>query len=79
MPAMNFYKRGDGHYDFYVANGDGSIQGTCYNNNAVLMCGDTRVEDRLVCYSYICKNPNDFIVQGPAEEERLRVDRSCHH
>jgi hypothetical protein len=58
MGAMNFYKQGDGSWVFYVAGGDGSLQGKCYNNSGSDYCwyalGSDSVRDRLVCYSYIC-------------------------
>src|ERR1700733_14773485 len=38
MGLFNFYKQGDGHWDFYVDNGDGSLQGTCYSNSATTSC-----------------------------------------
>ena len=60
MSQMNFYKRSDGHWDFYVNNGDGSLQGTCYSNTATNECyndgGAIEIfNDELVCYSYICE------------------------
>ena len=56
LPQLNFYKQGDGSYDFYVNDGDGQLQGTCYSNTAELFCGSQVVDDQLVCYSYICNN-----------------------
>ncbi|KAF8329643.1 hypothetical protein F5887DRAFT_115510 [Amanita rubescens] len=56
MGQLNFYKQGDGHWDFYVDGGDGSLQGTCYPNSADSSCFGTAVHDQLVCYSYICGN-----------------------
>ncbi len=56
---LDYYKRSDGHYDFYINNGDGSLQGTCYYNvGSHTVCnGDTREKyyEQYVCYSYICK------------------------
>ncbi|KAJ8101690.1 hypothetical protein POJ06DRAFT_299667 [Lipomyces tetrasporus] len=58
MGALNFYKQGDASWQFYVDGGDGSLQGTCYDNTASDYCwdavGSASVSDRLVCYSYIC-------------------------
>jgi hypothetical protein len=55
---MDFYKRDGGPWDFYVSGGDGSLQGTCYKNDAnwASACGgaEVHVSDWLVCYSYIC-------------------------
>jgi hypothetical protein len=52
---LNFYKQNDGHWDFYVNNGDGSLQGTCYSNSAGTTCSDGfYFYDQLICYSYIC-------------------------
>jgi hypothetical protein len=61
MGQLNFYKRDDGHWDFYVNNGDGSIQGKCYSNRkdeGSQICSAALITytDLLVCYSYIC-NP----------------------
>lgn len=56
---MNFYLQGDGSWLFYIAGGDGSVQGTCYaGDNSITDC-DTGVSscsfsNILVCYSYIC-------------------------
>jgi hypothetical protein len=33
MPAMDFYKRNDGRWEFYVKNGNGKLEGTCYTEN----------------------------------------------
>jgi hypothetical protein len=60
--VLNFYKRSSGHWQFYIAGGDGKSQGTCYSNSAAneFCCnGETQedrpfYEDRLVCYSNIC-------------------------
>jgi hypothetical protein len=54
MPQMNFYKNGDGSWDFYAAGGDGDVLGQCYGNGAEDFCGSKVVDDRLVCYSYVC-------------------------
>ena len=55
LGQLNFYKQGDGHWDFYVNNGDGTLQGTCYPNSATSTCsGGFYFIDQLVCYSYIC-------------------------
>jgi len=59
MPKMDFYKRGDGRWEFYVNNGDGTLQGTCWPNEADAYCypswnHGTSIADRLVCYSYVC-------------------------
>lgn len=65
MGQLDFYYRANlGHWEFYVDGGDGSIQGTCYKNDAKLAaCGlspysilETNYDDQLVCYSYICGN-----------------------
>lgn len=54
MPELNFYKRGDGHWDMYAAGGDGAVLGTCYSNAAETFCGSQVATDELVCYSYVC-------------------------
>jgi hypothetical protein len=51
---LNFYKQSDGHWDFYVNDGDGTLQGTCYSNTATTLCSGFYFFDELVCYSYIC-------------------------
>ena len=56
MGQLNFYKQGDGHWDFYVDQGDGSLQGRCYSNSAVTSCSGDLYNDELVCFSYICGN-----------------------
>lgn len=54
LGQLDFYNRGGGHYQFYQHNGDGTLQGDCFNNVATSDCGSTVWEDRLVCFSYIC-------------------------
>jgi hypothetical protein len=54
MPELNFYKRGDGHWDFYAAGGNGDVIGQCFGNSAETFCGSKVVADKLVCYSYVC-------------------------
>jgi hypothetical protein len=64
LGQLNFYYQQDkGGWDFYVNDGDGSLQGTCYSNSAStqycfnnLPLLETVYTDSLVCYSYIC-NP----------------------
>lgn len=60
MGKMNFYEQDDASWLFYVDGGDGTVQGQCYGNEANSDCksGDLvlLIEDRLVCYSYICGN-----------------------
>jgi len=63
MGQLNFYyQQSKGGWDFYVNNGDGSLQGTCYPNSDTKYCGTSlpffsaKYTDSLVCYSYIC-NP----------------------
>ncbi|KAF9511149.1 hypothetical protein BS47DRAFT_1347002 [Hydnum rufescens UP504] len=51
----------DGHWEFYVHNGDGSLQGTCSSNiGSILNCphkpDDYFFYEQLLCSSYIC-NP----------------------
>jgi hypothetical protein len=29
-PAMDFYKRSNGNWEFYIKNGNGKLEGTCY-------------------------------------------------
>ncbi|KAL7911297.1 hypothetical protein GGI35DRAFT_478660 [Trichoderma velutinum] len=58
---MDFYKQGDGSWLFYIAGGDGSVQGTCYNgDNSIKDCFGVSAScswtNILVCYSQIC-NP----------------------
>ena len=55
MGKLDFWKRGDGHWDIYQSGGDGSAQGTCYGNTAGTNCSPGFFfNDQLVCYSYIC-------------------------
>jgi hypothetical protein len=56
MGELDFYENSDKSWTFYVHNGDGSVQGTCYSNTALHVCPLEGVEaqDQLVCYSYIC-------------------------
>jgi len=56
MQKLDFYKRGDGHWDFYVNNGAGKIEGRCYSTNDEQDCLGGRIVwvDELICYSYIC-------------------------
>jgi hypothetical protein len=58
MGTMNFYQQDDGSWQFYIDGGDGTVQGTCYGNNAETTCTSEAdnliVTDKLVCYSYIC-------------------------
>lgn len=66
MPELNFYLRGDGHWDFYVAGGDGEVLGTCWKNTGETFCGDEVVVEQLLCYSYICNpspSPKSFRTQ----------------
>jgi hypothetical protein len=56
MPELNFYLRDDGHWDLYVAGGDGEVLGTCYPNTGETFCQDNVIVEQLVCYTYIC-NP----------------------
>ena len=60
---LDFYRAADGHFDFYISGGDGSVQGSCYDNSASGggNCGKFvhslfEYQEALVCYSYIC-NP----------------------
>ena len=59
MGTMNFYQQDDGSWQFYVDGGDGTVQGTCYGNNAESTCTSDAdnlvINDKLVCYSYICE------------------------
>ncbi|PTB68469.1 hypothetical protein BBK36DRAFT_1138588 [Trichoderma citrinoviride] len=57
---LNFYLQSDGTWLFYIAGGDGSVQGTCYNgDNSVTDCNEfsaaCSLSNILVCYSYICE------------------------
>lgn len=55
LGELNFYNAGSGEYEFYIAGGDGSVQGTCYTNIATpVNCEYATYSDRLVCYSYVC-------------------------
>jgi hypothetical protein len=64
VQQLDFYYRSDtGIWQFYVNNGDGSLQGECYSNTASGSCWEPQEipatlswVDKLVCYSYIC-NP----------------------
>jgi hypothetical protein len=62
MGQLNFYYQDNkGGWDFYVNDGDGSLQGTCYPNSDSKICSlpfvyTFKYTDSLVCYSYIC-NP----------------------
>ncbi|KAL6860852.1 hypothetical protein J3F83DRAFT_717163 [Trichoderma novae-zelandiae] len=57
---MNFYLQDDGTWLFYIAGGDGSVQGTCYaGDNSIKDCNAfsaaCSLSNILVCYSYICE------------------------
>ena len=55
LGQLNFQKRGDGSWNIYKNDGDGSVQGTCYPDTAGTSCsGGFFFYDQLVCYSYIC-------------------------
>ncbi|KAJ2979736.1 hypothetical protein NQ176_g3069 [Zarea fungicola] len=61
MGQLDFYYRSDrGVWEFYVNNGDGSLQGTCYSNSARDWCVQhgstlsTDYDDKIWCDSYIC-------------------------
>ena len=58
MPLMDFYRRPDGSWEFYVNNGNGQVQGSCYSNSdrqrSAPFNATSSYEDRLVCYSSIC-------------------------
>lgn len=64
MGKLDFYYRQNlGHWEFYVNNGDGKVQGTCHKATGpglVKSCGgafsvmSTVYKDQLWCYSYIC-------------------------
>ena len=56
-----YYRQAQNVWEFYVSGGDGSLQGTCFDNRADLdWCSrdgtalTTIYDDKLVCYSYIC-------------------------
>ncbi|KAN0085502.1 hypothetical protein V8E54_001969 [Elaphomyces granulatus] len=62
MGKLDFYYQADkGVWDFYISDGNGEVQGTCYRNSAAKQyCGfppfyKFQYTDSLVCYSYICK------------------------
>ncbi|KAN0068725.1 hypothetical protein V8E54_013449 [Elaphomyces granulatus] len=55
---LNFYYQDNkGGWDFYVNNGDGTRQGTCYSNEDEETCLPDFIHytDELVCYSHICE------------------------
>lgn len=60
MGQLNFYYRSDrGVWEFYVANGDGKVQGTCYKNSASDWCSrgaylDSQYTDKMWCSTHIC-------------------------
>ena len=55
MGQLNFYKQDDGTWKFYVDNGDGTLQGTCFQNQGRTTCPAGKVYlEQLVCYSNIC-------------------------
>jgi len=59
MGQLNFYLNDDKTtYNFYVNDGDGSLQGQCWPNSAGASCSNgaqhLSITDQLVCYSYIC-------------------------
>ncbi|KAL6815404.1 hypothetical protein GGI42DRAFT_362790 [Trichoderma sp. SZMC 28013] len=56
---LDFYKQSDGTYLFYIHDGDGSVQGQCYHNEAskgvIKNCDfGYSYEEKLVCYTYFC-------------------------
>lgn len=61
MGQLDFYYRSDRRvWEFYVHNGDGSLQGTCYSNSGSDWCVQhattlaTDYSDKMWCDSYIC-------------------------
>ena len=60
MGQLNFYQQSDGHWDLYVNNGDGSLQGRCYGDSRRSMCPNPPYAidflNQMVCYSHICGN-----------------------
>ncbi|TEB18516.1 hypothetical protein FA13DRAFT_1863518 [Coprinellus micaceus] len=56
MPTLDFYKRADGHWDFYRNKGDGTRVGTCYANSDSKTCipGGVHYGDKLACYTDLC-------------------------
>ncbi|RFU78628.1 hypothetical protein TARUN_3598 [Trichoderma arundinaceum] len=58
---MNFYLQSDGTWLFYIAGGDGTVQGQCFpGDNSIVDCHEISaaysLSNILVCYAYIC-NP----------------------
>lgn len=53
--TLNFYKRSGGHWQAYIANGDGSVKAECYDNSGAktwycpLFGGVYPVFEKLVC------------------------------
>ena len=66
MGLLNFYKRSDGHWDFYVSNGDGTLQGKCYTPTGPVTTTECSVSgsqyefyvfrNELLCWGFICNN-----------------------
>ena len=56
MGQLNFYKQGDGHWEIYVDQGDGSVQGECSSKAADRTSCFNQYDDKLICTSYICGN-----------------------
>ncbi|KAF8814055.1 hypothetical protein BYT27DRAFT_7180308 [Phlegmacium glaucopus] len=54
LGQLDFFKQSDEVWNFYIHEGDGTLQGTCYPNNATNTCSGFYFFDQLVCYSYIC-------------------------
>ncbi|KAF9516947.1 hypothetical protein BS47DRAFT_1340251 [Hydnum rufescens UP504] len=56
MPRLDFYKREDGHWDFFTHNGDGTVEGRCYTNagHQPIICEGNSYIETLLCSSYIC-------------------------
>ncbi|KAK9237498.1 hypothetical protein V1525DRAFT_419440 [Lipomyces kononenkoae] len=58
---LDFYRQSDGSYKFYIAGGDGTVQGQCYHNEdsggEITNCSETwgiTLVEKLICYTYIC-------------------------
>jgi len=55
LGKMNFYQESDGKsWKFYEDGGNGDALGDCYPSSGEMGCTGGTVNDRLVCYSYVC-------------------------
>ncbi len=56
---LDFYQQSDGTYKFFINQGDGTVQGTCFSNKGshIVCNGDTsdKFYEQYLCYTQACK------------------------